>query len=67
MFYASVFFCWVAFSGNQCLVAHDTEGPYLTRKECEQRVKEIEYKILQKFPYSKLKANDCTQQKEGRV
>lgn len=32
MFTASVFFCWIAFGGHQCLVAHDTEGPYLKKK-----------------------------------
>ena len=67
MFYASLLFCWVAFGGQQCLVAQDTEGPYIKEEECLNRLKEMEFTIYQKVPLSKITAKQCIQQKDGRV
>ena len=67
MFYASVFFCWIAFGGHQCLVAQDTEGPYLKEEDCMTRLKEIEFIIHSKIPMSTVKAKLCEQIKEGRI
>ena len=67
MFYASVFFCWVAFGGHQCLVAQDTEGPYLKEEDCMTRLKEIEFIIHSKIPMSSVKSKLCEQQIEGNI
>ena len=67
MFYASLLFCWVAFGGQQCLIAQDTEGPYIKEEQCLNRLKEMEFTIYQKFPFTRVTAKDCIQQKEGKV
>tara|TARA_B100000927_G_scaffold38178_4_gene27343 strand:+ start:4946 stop:5149 length:204 start_codon:yes stop_codon:yes gene_type:complete len=67
MFYASVFFCWVAFEGPQCLVAQDTEGPYVEREQCETRLREMEFTIHSQIPMSTVRAKLCEQLKEGNV
>ena len=67
MFYASVFFCWVALDGQQCLVAQDTNGPYLKEEQCLERLKEMEFTIHSDLPFSRVIAKECLQQKEGNV
>lgn len=67
MFTASVFFCWIAFGGHQCLVAHDTEGPYLKKEDCERRLKEIEFTIHKNIPMSRVRAKLCEQMQEGNI
>ena len=67
MFTASVFFCWVAFGGHQCLVAQDMEGPYRKEAECKTRLKEMEFIIHKHIPMSRVKAKLCEQIKEGNI
>tara|TARA_Y100001937_G_scaffold128638_1_gene206396 strand:+ start:2167 stop:2370 length:204 start_codon:yes stop_codon:yes gene_type:complete len=67
MFYASLLFCWVALDGQQCLIAQDTNGPYVEEEQCLERLKEMVFTIHSDLPFSRVVDKQCVQQKEGNV